>query len=163
MGLSPDDAVYPVTKIALVLDALTAEGIPKEEALTRVHLSKAAIASPTTRVSLTQVINCYRYAAEHSRDPHFAYRTGLQFHVSAYGMYGFAILSSVNYRQTMQFGVVACSNLSLKCNLAFCCRCIVTLWVPFFLRENFRFHTHRRMTRRNMRLSSAHRFFSSGQ
>jgi hypothetical protein len=39
------------------------------------------------------------------RDPKFAYRTGLRAHLSAYGMYGFAILSSMNYRQTMQFAV----------------------------------------------------------
>ena len=35
MDLSPHDAVYPVTKIALVLDALAAEGIPKDDALKR--------------------------------------------------------------------------------------------------------------------------------
>jgi AraC-like DNA-binding protein len=105
MDLSPHDAVYPVTKIALVLDALAAEGIPKEAALRRLHLSDASISSPATRVSLDQVIDCYGYAAECARDPHFAYRTGLRFHVSAYGMYGFAILSTVNYRETMQFAV----------------------------------------------------------
>ena len=105
MHLSPHDAVYPVTKIALVLDTLAAEGIPKEDALKRLRLSKVSIASPATRVSLNQVIDCYGYAAECSRDPHFAYRTGLRFHVSAYGMYGFAILSAVNYRETMQFAV----------------------------------------------------------
>lgn len=100
---SPDDAVYPVAKIALVLDALAAEGVPIEDALKRLRLSKASISSPATRVSLNQVIDCCCYAAERSRDPHFAYRTGLRFHVSAYGMYGFAILSSVDYRDTMQF------------------------------------------------------------
>ena len=105
MDLSPHDAVYPVTKIALVLDALSAEGVPKEDELKRLGLSNPAISSPTTRVSLIQVIDCYRHAAAHSRDPHFAYRAGLRFHVSAYGMYGFAILSSVDYRQTMQFGI----------------------------------------------------------
>ena len=36
---------------------------------------------------------------------HFAYLTGLRFHLSAYGMYGFAILSSTNFRQTMHFAV----------------------------------------------------------
>jgi AraC-like DNA-binding protein len=100
---SPDDAVYPVAKIALVLDALAAEGVPVEDALKRLRLSKASITSPATRVSLNQVIDCCCYAAERARDPHFAYRTGLRFHVSAYGMYGFAILSSVDYRDTMQF------------------------------------------------------------
>ena len=103
MDLSQDDKVYPVTKIALVLDALAAEGVPTEEGLNRVHLSKAAISSPATRVSLKQVIDCCSYAAERSHAPNFAYNTGLRFHVSAYGMYGFAILSGVDFRRTMQF------------------------------------------------------------
>jgi hypothetical protein len=43
MDPKPDDAVYPVVKIALVLDALAAEGVPKEDALRRVRLSEASI------------------------------------------------------------------------------------------------------------------------
>src|SRR3979411_2754626 len=105
MDLNPDDTVYPVAKIALVLDALAAEGVPKEDALRRVRLSEASICSPVTRVSLNQVIDCYSYAAEPSHDPHFAYHTGLRFHISAYGMYGFAILSSTDFRRTMAFAV----------------------------------------------------------
>jgi hypothetical protein len=103
MDPNPDDAVYPAAKIALVLDALARERVPIEDALRRVRLSKASISSPSTRVSLNQVIDCYRYAAERSPNPHFAHHTGLRVHVSAYGMYGFAILSSVNYRETMRF------------------------------------------------------------
>jgi AraC-like DNA-binding protein len=105
MDLRLDDTVYPVTKIALVIDALAAEGVSEEDALRHVRLSKASICSAATRVSLNQVIDCYSYAAERSRDPHFAYHTGLRFHVSAYGMYGFAILSSTDYRRTMQFAI----------------------------------------------------------
>jgi hypothetical protein len=48
---------------------------------------------PATRISLNQVIECCRNAAKLSRDPHFSYHPGLRFHLSAYGMYGFAILS----------------------------------------------------------------------
>jgi AraC-like DNA-binding protein len=99
------DTVYPVAKIALVLDALAAEGVPKEDVLKYAGLSEASLSSPATRVSLNQIVDFYRYAAEHSRDPHFAYHIGQRFHVSAYGMYGFAILSSINYRQTMQIAV----------------------------------------------------------
>jgi AraC-like DNA-binding protein len=105
MDTSPSEKVYPVNKIALVLDALAAEGMPTDGALKQMRLSKEAIASSTTRVSLNQVIDCYDYAASCVRDPYFAYRTGLRAHLSAYGMYGFAILSSMNYRQTMQFAV----------------------------------------------------------
>src|SRR6267142_5766223 len=79
MDLNPDDTVYPIAKIALVLDALAAEGVPKEDALRRVRLSEASISSPATRVSLNQVIDCCSYAAERSHDPHFAYHTGCGF------------------------------------------------------------------------------------
>jgi Arabinose-binding domain of AraC transcription regulator, N-term len=100
-----DDKIYPVAKLATVLDALAAEGVPTADALARVCLSKAAVSSPATRISLNQVLECYSYAAKRSHDPNFAYHAGLRFHVSAYGMYGFAILSSVNYRQTMNFAM----------------------------------------------------------
>ena len=105
MDPSPSEKVYPVIKIALVLDALAAEGMPIDDALKQMRFSKDAIASSTTRVSLNQVIDCYDYAASRVRDPYFAYRAGMRAHLSAYGMYGFAILSSMNYRQTMQFAV----------------------------------------------------------
>jgi AraC-like DNA-binding protein len=98
-----DDKIYPVAKLATVLDALAAEGVPTADALARVCLSKAAVSSPATLISLNQVLECYSYAAKRSHDPNFAYHAGLRFHVSAYGMYGFAILSSMNYRQTMNF------------------------------------------------------------
>jgi AraC-like DNA-binding protein len=100
-----DDKVYPVAKLAVIVDALAVEGISPADALEGVRLSKEAIASPATRVSLNQVIECYRNADRLSRDPYFAYNAGLRLHVSAYGMYGFAILSSMSYRQTMQFAM----------------------------------------------------------
>ncbi len=100
---SPDDKVYPVIKLAMMIDALAAEGIPAQDALAGVRMSNEAISSPATRISLNQVIEGYRNADRLSRDPHFSYHAGLRFHLSAYGMYGFAILSSMDYRQTMQF------------------------------------------------------------
>lgn len=51
------------------------------------------------------MLEVYRNAVRLAPDPGFAFRTGLRFHVASYGMYGFAILSSTNFRQTMQFGV----------------------------------------------------------
>ena len=100
-----DDKIYPVAKLATILDSLVAEGVSTQDALAGVRLSKSAISSTATRVSLNQVIECYRNADRLSRDPHFAYHAGLRLYVSAYGMYGFAILSSTNYRQTMRFAI----------------------------------------------------------
>jgi len=100
-----DEKIYPVVKLAMVINALAAEGISSADALDGIEVSETAISSPKTRVSLNQIIECYRNAIKLSPDPHFAYHAGLRFHVSTYGMYGFAILSSTNFRQTMQFAV----------------------------------------------------------
>ena len=101
----PDDKVYPVVKLAMVIDALAAEGISVEDALAGVRISRNAMSSSATRVSLHQIIECYRNANKLCHNPHFAYGAGLRFHFTDYGMYGFAMLSSTNYRRTMQFAV----------------------------------------------------------
>ncbi len=100
-----EEKVYPATKIAIVVDGLAAEGIPLTESLRRTSISPDDLRSPTTQVSVNQVIEAYRNAIELSRVSQFAFNTGLKTHVSSYGMYGFAILSSMNFRQTMQFAV----------------------------------------------------------
>lgn len=123
---SPDQKVYPVVKIAAVVHALQAEGIAPAKALKSVALSERDLSSPATRVSLNQVIQCYRNALRLSANPNFAYRTGLRFHVSTYGMYGFAILSSTNFRQTARFAEryhqlatpTAAISFKEECNLA---------------------------------------------
>jgi len=99
----PDEKIYPVVKLATIVDSLGAEGISPTDALNGVAISNSALSSPATRVSLNQLIECCRNAARLSRNPRFAYQAGLRFHVSTYGMYGFAILSSMNFRQTMRF------------------------------------------------------------
>jgi len=89
----------------MVIDALAAERISVEDALAGVGISRDATSSPATRVSLNQIIECYRNANKLTHDPHFAYIAGLRFHFTDYGMYGFAMLSSTNYRRTMQFAM----------------------------------------------------------
>jgi AraC-like DNA-binding protein len=100
-----DQKIYPPLKIAAVVDALAAEGVPLRDALQRTQISEAQLRSPYTLVSVNQVIEAYRNALRLTKTPDFAYQTGLKTHVAAYGMYGFAILSSKNFRETMQFVV----------------------------------------------------------
>jgi AraC-like DNA-binding protein len=100
-----DEIVYPVAKIALVVDALRESGVTPDEALQGAHLSAAELNSPATRISLSQVLAVYRNAVRLAAHPHFSYLTGLRFHVSTYGMYGSVLLSSTNFRQTMQIAM----------------------------------------------------------
>lgn len=51
------------------------------------------------------MLEACRNAARLARDPHFAYRTGRKFHVSSFGMYGFAILSATDFREAIRFAV----------------------------------------------------------
>ena len=39
---------------------------------------------------------------ERSHDPFFAYRVGLRIRVSTFGLFGFAILTGTNFRQTVR-------------------------------------------------------------
>jgi AraC-like DNA-binding protein len=100
-----EQRIYPASKIAIVVDGLIAEGASVEEALRATGLAVRELRSPSTQVSLNQVVEVYRNALRISKAPHFAFQTGLKSHVSAYGMYGFAILSSMNFRETMQFAL----------------------------------------------------------
>src|SRR5258708_4360697 len=105
MTPGPNENVHPVTKIATIVERLVSEGVPATEALTGVNLSLTQLYSPAARVSVNQVLQSYDNAIRLSRDPHFAYNAGLKFHVSTYGMYGFALLSCPNFRDTMAFAV----------------------------------------------------------
>jgi AraC-like DNA-binding protein len=103
--LGPDEKLYPIVKIAMIVESLKDEGVSPEEALQGTDVSETQLISAAVRVSANQVLESYRNAIRLSGNPQFAYRTGLKFHVSTYGMYGFAILSSTDFRRTMSFVV----------------------------------------------------------
>jgi AraC-like DNA-binding protein len=105
MTPGPNEKVYPVTKIATIVERLVSEGVPATEALADISLSLTQLNSPAARVSANQVLQSYDNAIRLSRDPQFAYNAGLKFHVSTYGMYGFALLSCPNFRDTMAFAM----------------------------------------------------------
>jgi hypothetical protein len=68
-------------------------------------VSLDALQSPSTLISRHQLIQCYRNAVALSRNPHLPYTIGSSVHLSAYGMYGYAMLCSTDFRRTMEFAV----------------------------------------------------------
>jgi AraC-like DNA-binding protein len=99
------EKLHSATKIAALIDALVEKGIPLAEALRGVHLHADELHLPTTRISLNQMIEACRNAIRLSRDPHLAFNVGSSVHLSAYGMYGYAMLCSTDFRGTMEFAV----------------------------------------------------------
>lgn len=105
MKPSTKDKIYPVAKIAMIVDLLADEGIPTAEALADIALTPGQLRSPATKVSTAQVLQSYRNAVRLSQNPRFAYHAGSKVSVSTYGIYGFAILSSPDFRETMAFAM----------------------------------------------------------
>jgi AraC-like DNA-binding protein len=98
-----DERVYESTKLAALFDVLIDQGCPAGEILENVNLTTDEVHSPKSRISLTELMTTCKNAIRLSSDPHLPYRVGTSIHISAYGMYGFAILCCPDFRQAMTF------------------------------------------------------------
>ena len=99
------EKLYSAAKMAAVVDALLEVGMSASEVLAGSDVSFEELHSPTTRISRNQLIRCYRNALALSRDPHLPFKLGASVHLSAYGMYGYAMLCGTDFRRTMDFAV----------------------------------------------------------
>jgi AraC-like DNA-binding protein len=101
VGLS--ERVYESTKLAALFDILVDQGCPAGEILRNVNLTADEVHSPKSRISLVDLMTACKNAIRLSSDPHLPYRIGTSIHISAYGIYGFAILCSPDFRKAMAF------------------------------------------------------------
>ncbi len=97
------ERVYEPTKLAALFDILVNQGCPPREILKNVNLTADEVHSPKSRISLVDLITAGKNAIRLSSDPHLPFRIGTSIHVSAYGMYGFAILCCPDFRKMMAF------------------------------------------------------------
>jgi AraC-like DNA-binding protein len=97
------ERVYESTKLAALFDVLVEQGCPASEILRSVNLTVDEVHSPKSRISLAELMTACKNAIRLSSDPHLPYRVGTSIHISAYGMYGFAILCCPDFRKAMAF------------------------------------------------------------
>jgi AraC-like DNA-binding protein len=102
---SASDRIYRPTKLAAVVDALREDGVLPKDVLRGVGVGANDLHSPDTLISLEQLLAGCKNAIRLSRDPSLPFRIGSMIHVSAYGMYGYAILCSTDFRKTFRFCV----------------------------------------------------------
>lgn len=88
-----------------VAGPLRRAGLSPELALRAGGLQENDLSSPATRLSIDQILAVYRGILAQTRDPALAYRLGLSFHITGYGMYGFAILSSLDVRHALEIAI----------------------------------------------------------
>lgn len=89
-----EQRIYLPHSIAAIVSELAQEGVAPSDALEGTSLLEAQLDSHTTKVSYRQIDAVIRNAMRLSGDPAVALRAGQRMHVTAYGMYGYALLSS---------------------------------------------------------------------
>ncbi len=97
--------IYTPHRVSAVVAELVAQGGPAALALAGTGLDASQLESPATRISYRQIETVFRNGLRLSNDPMFVIRAAQRMHVTAYGMYGYAILSSRTPLESMDFGV----------------------------------------------------------
>ena len=100
-----DDKIYPPYKVAFLVEVLQEEGILPAEALSGSGLDAKTLTLPSTRISMRQLLTVYDNARRLSKDPAIALRAGRRIHITNYGLYGYALVSSPTVRDAQEFAV----------------------------------------------------------
>lgn len=96
---------YAPYKVAALVEVLSEQGIPPKASLSGTGLSAEKLTQPETRTSISQYITVCRNALQLSKNPETPFRVGSRIPLSAYGMYGFALVCSPTIREYFQVAV----------------------------------------------------------
>ncbi len=97
--------IYPTHKVAALVGVLAEAGIPVAEALSGSGIAESQLLAPTTRISYRQILAVFRNALRLSPDPALALHAGQRMHLTAFGMYGYAILSSPTHAASVDLAL----------------------------------------------------------
>lgn len=92
-------------KIATVIDTVAARGIPAEVVLDRTGLTLAEVRDPHTLTSIGQYLTACENIVASGAEFADAFAIGSRLHLSAYGMYGYALMCSPTMRDFFDFAV----------------------------------------------------------
>ena len=95
--------LYMPHRIAAVVDTLAEDGVAPARTLEDTGIAPEGLQEPSLRVSYAQCATVFRNAQKLSPDPTFALRAGRRMHLTAYGMWGYALLSSPTCADTLEF------------------------------------------------------------
>lgn len=100
-----EQRIYPAHKVAALISVLAERGVSAAEVLAGSGLSDARLNAAATRVSYRQMLAVFRNALRLAPEPGLALLAGQRMHVTAYGMYGYALLSSPTHADAVDFAV----------------------------------------------------------
>lgn len=100
-----NERIYAPYKIAALVEVLAEQGISPEESLKGTGVDVAQIDDASVLTSVRQYAAVCKNAIMLSRDPATPFKTGSRLHLSAYGMYGYALMSCLSLRDYFRLGV----------------------------------------------------------
>jgi AraC-like DNA-binding protein len=100
-----NERIYAPYKIAALVEVLAEQGIPPSRSLRDTGVDQDRIYDATALTSVRQYVDVCGNALALSADPSTPFRTGLRLHLSAYGMYGYALMSCLEMRDYFLLGV----------------------------------------------------------
>jgi len=100
---SYEQRMYSPHSIAAIVAELVKEGGDATVVLEGTGLGNSQLHAQTTRISYRQLDIVIQNALRLSSDPAIALRAGLRMHITAYGMYGYALLSSATHADARDF------------------------------------------------------------
>lgn len=95
--------VYSPHKIAALLAELAEQGIAADAVLQGTGLTGPSLYAAAAHVSYRQVDTVLRNTLQLSTDPTTWLQAGRRMHVTAFGIYGYALLSSATYVESLDF------------------------------------------------------------
>ncbi|MED5549054.1 MAG: AraC family transcriptional regulator ligand-binding domain-containing protein [Pseudomonadota bacterium] len=97
--------IFAPFKIATVIDTVADRGMPAETVLNRTGLTLAEIHDPHTLTSIGQYLTACENIVAAGAEFEDAFAIGSRLHLSAYGMYGYALICSPTMRDFFDFAV----------------------------------------------------------
>lgn len=97
--------IFAPYKIATLVETVAEQGITSDRVLQGTHLDVSQINDPNTLTSIRQYIDACDNVIQAAANSSTAFQVGSRMHLSAYGMYGYALMCSLTLRDFFDFGV----------------------------------------------------------
>ncbi|MDF3856399.1 AraC family transcriptional regulator [Paracoccus sp. APAP_BH8] len=101
----PDERIYAPYKIGALVEILAEQGIPPSESLKGSGVDMDDLKDPFALTSMRQYMTVCLNALDLSQDPTTPFKLGARLRVSAYGMYGYALLSCLSLRDYFRLAI----------------------------------------------------------
>jgi AraC-like DNA-binding protein len=104
-GIAPLSRRYAPYKLAALVEVAEEYGFPAERVLRGTRLSKSQLDDPGTTTTIEQYLRAADNASALCDNPELPFGIGRRLHLSAYGLYGFALLCSPTVRDGFSLAV----------------------------------------------------------